>query len=87
MYDVGFDFNKPEIAQYKGLDLTNAEQSSFNKYMHSEGKLEGRLKFLFTQNKKYKKLTAQYNKVKKGNSYKYAKYSTCNYRETNTCND
>ena len=65
MYDVGFNFNKPEIAQYKGLDLTNEEQSSFNKYMHSEGKLEGKLKFLFTQNKKYKKLVSQYNKLKK----------------------
>ena len=65
MYDVGFNFNKPEIAQYKGLDLTNEEQSSFNKYMHSEGKLEGKLKFLFTQNKKYKKLITQYKKLKK----------------------
>jgi len=64
MYDVGFNFNKPEIAQYKGLDLTNEEQSSFNKYMFSEGKLEGKLRFLFTQNKKYKKLVNQYNKLK-----------------------
>ena len=62
MYNVGFDFNKAELAQYKGLELTNAEQSSFNKYMHSEGKLEDRLTFLFTQNKKYKKLLAQYNR-------------------------
>ena len=64
MYSVGFDFNKPEIAQYKGLELTNEEQSSFNKYMFSEGKIEGRLKFLFTQNKKYKKLYAQYKRMK-----------------------
>jgi len=62
MYNVGFDFNKAELAEYKGLELTNAEQSSFNKYMHSEGKLEDRLTFLFTQNKKYKKLLAQYNR-------------------------
>ena len=67
MYDVGFDFNKPEIAEYKGLQLTNEHQSSFNKYMFSEGKLEGRLKFLFTQNKKYKKLYAQYKRLKAEN--------------------
>lgn len=64
MYAVSFDFNKPEIAQYKGLKLTNEEQSSFNKYMHKYGKLEGKLTFLFTQNKKYRKLVNQYNKLK-----------------------
>ena len=68
MYKVGFDFNKPEIAKYKGLELTNAEQSSFNKYMFSEGKLEGRLNFLFKQNRKYKKLVNQYNRLKKESS-------------------
>ena len=65
MYDVGFDFNKSELASFKGLELTNAEQSSFNKFMHKEGKLEGKLNFLFTQNKKYKKLLTQYKKLKK----------------------
>ena len=33
--------------------------------MHSEGKLEGKLTYLFTQNKKYKKLVAQYKRLLK----------------------
>ena len=65
MYDVNFDFNKSELATYNSLELTNEEQSSFNKYMHSEGKLEGKLTYLFTKNKKYKKLVAQYKRFLK----------------------
>ena len=64
MYKYGYNFDKPELSTWKNLQLSGEEISSFNKYMHSEGKLEQRLTDLFKSNKRFKNLVKQWEQLK-----------------------